>query len=358
MSSAVTRVLWPVAVLVAFGAGWAISGTAARQRASVERPDASTDVVRLQQQVESLQARLRARESLAATSRATETGARRIEAPGFGDDRLASRERRGDPPGVPPIERAASTATAPSRETAATPPTVTAALERFYKYLEATTGEPGRERWRQARELVDELRAMGPPAAQALMQVLSAGNDSEERRAAARLLGSLQVAQALPLLRDVIERDNDILLRRAAAAGLRQLQTSDAIPVMERMLAQPGEDRFVRLSAAVGLAESGKPQGLNGLVHIFDEASGDGRGREMAFRALTNLKDERPVPFMRQLLTSQAEPGYRLQAIRYLSAQGDQQSLATLHMLMSSPTEQPSIRDAAAQAHAIISGSK
>ena len=54
----------------------------------------------------------------------------------------------------------------------------------------------------------------------------------------------------------------------------------------------------------------------------------------MAFRALANLKDERPLPFMRQVATSQAEPGYRLQAIRYLSAQGDQQALATLHALM------------------------
>jgi HEAT repeat protein len=124
------------------------------------------------------------------------------------------------------------------------------------------------------------------------------------------------------------------------------------------MLAQPGEDRFVRLSAAVGLAESGKTHGVTGLVQIFEESTADGRGREMAFRALSNLKDERPLPFMRQVATSQAEPGYRLQAIRYLSAQGDQQALGTLHVLMHSPTEQPSIRDAAAQAYSVISGSK
>jgi len=112
----------------------------------------------------------------------------------------------------------------------------------------------------------------------------------------------------------------------------------------------------VRLSAAVGLAESGRPQGVAGLMQIFDESTADGRGREMAFRALANLKDERPLPFMRQLATSHAEPGYRLQAIRYLSAQSDQQALGALHALMHSPTEQPSIRDAAAQAYAAISG--
>jgi len=59
---------------------------------------------------------------------------------------------------------------------------------------------------------------------------------------------------------------------------------------------------------------------------------------------------------MRQVVASQAEPGYRLQAIRYLSSQGDQQALATLHVLMNSPSEQPSIRDAAAQAYTAIGG--
>ncbi len=150
---------------------------------------------------------------------------------------------------------------------------------------------------------------MGDVGGQALMQVLTAGSDSDERRAAARLLGTLQIPEALPLLRDVIQRDDDVLLRRAAASGLRQLQTPESVPVMERILANTGEDRFVRLSAAYGLAESGKPLGVSGLAQIFEESSADGRGRAMAFRALTSLNDERPLPFMRQLLTSDAEPG-------------------------------------------------
>jgi HEAT repeat protein len=76
----------------------------------------------------------------------------------------------------------------------------------------------------------------------------------------------------------------------------------------------------------------------------------------MAFRALTSLNDERPLPFMRQLLTSEAEPSYRLQAIRYVTAQGDRQALASLQTVMQSSNEQASIRDAAAQAHRALSG--
>ena len=43
-------------------------------------------------------------------------------------------------------------------------------------------------------------------------------------------------------------------------------------------------------------------------------------------------------------------------AIQYLTAQGDRQSLPTLQVLMQSPTEQASIRDAAAQAYRTLGG--
>jgi hypothetical protein len=95
---------------------------------------------------------------------------------------------------------------------------------------------------------------------------------------------------------------------------------------------------------------------VTGLVSIFDESTADGRGREMAFRALSNLKDERPLPFMRQVVASQAEPGYRLQAIRYLSAQGDQQALGTLHVLMNSRASSPPSATRPAQAYTAIGG--
>lgn len=350
------RLLWPVALIVTFFIGLAVAGVARKGPSVAQDPDQQDTVARLQQQVDTLQARLRAREDLAATRRSA-ASMDRAGVPAADDDRtfaqgLARGGRVDQPQSAPQVDRASS----PSRDTAGPVPTVQAALDRFYKYLEATNEPNGRERWRQARELVEELRAMGAPAGQALMQVLAAGNDSDERRAAARLLGQLQIAQALPLLRDVVEKEHDLLLRRAAAAGLRQLQTPESLPVMERILDHPAEDRFVRLSAAVGLAESGRPVGVTGLAHIFEESNADGRGREVAFRALSNLKDERPLPFMRQVATSQAEPSYRLQAIRYLSAQRDQQALAALNVLMHSPTEQPSIRDAAAQAYSAISG--
>jgi HEAT repeat protein len=352
------RFVWPLALVVTFGLGWAAAGLAPQGLSIVSHRDDET-VTRLKNQVETLQARLRAREDLVAARQAASSGsashdsaaAARAADPSFVRELRAA---QGAKPSAATTEKAAANPAAKAAPVSAAQ--VQAALDKFYRYLETQSGRGGPERWRQARELMDEMKAMGPAAGQALLQVLSAGNDMEERRAAARMLGNLQVAHALPMLKDIVEREGDLLLRRAAASGLRQLQTPESLPVLERMLAQPGEDRFVRLSAAVGLAESGRQHGVTGLVQIFEETTSDGRGREMAFRALANLKDERPLPFMRQVAVSQAEPGYRLQAIRYLSAQNDQQSLTTLQMLSQSPTEQPSIRDAAAAAYSALGG--
>lgn len=361
-----SRLLWPCAVVSALVIGWLMAGL-------TSKTPTVREVERLTQQVTTLQAKLRVAEEMAAalpvaaSVAATARSSTRHSAPDSArseaffaqEDRLvqeslaraAAAERgRGAP-------SAADAAVAPSDAKAKTapPPTVQAVLDRFYKYLEATkTSE--RDRWQKGRELVDEMRGMGDVAGQALMHVLTAGNDTDERRVAARMLGALHVPQALPLLREMVENEGDVLMRRAAAAGLRLLQTPDSIPVLERLLANSAEDRFVRLSAAQGLASSGRPYGVAGLAQIFEEAATDGRARDAAFRSLSGLNDDRPLPFMRQVVASQAEPGYRLLAIRYLTARNDRSALPTLQTVMQSPTEQPSVRDAAAEAYRKLGG--
>jgi HEAT repeat protein len=370
------RLFWPLALVIAFVVGCWAGGAARSRPGAAKTSDAPEETVtRLQQQVTTLQARLHARESLISSNHSTGSAVGTTTWGPFSRDRWGGSSGTGFPStngfvlsgrgeersfAQSPARRAgavqsptgstADRASSLPNETAGAAPTVETALDRFYKYLEAMNSLEGRDRWQQARALLNDLRGMGDVAGQALMQVLASGTDTDERRTAARLLGNLQVSQALPLLQDVLNRDGDVLLRRAAASGLRDLQTPDAVPVMERLLMNPGEDRFVRLSAASGLAESGQTLGVTGLAQIFEEANADGRGREMAFRALTSLNDDRPLLFMRQVAASDAEPSYRLQAIRYLATHGDQQSLGTLQLVMTSPTAQPSIRDAAAQA--------
>ena len=352
-----TRLFWPLALVVTFAAGWGIS--------SLNRPAPAPDVERLQRQVTTLQARLQARESLVAArqSGAGAAAAARPEAAAprraSGDSVVAAAvtESRGAAEGAGvPVTRPRGERPS-GRPAYSGPVTVEAALDRFYKYVEAMNGAgEGRGRWQQMRELVEDLRAMGDVGAQALMQVLAAGNDSDERRAAARLLGQLQVPQALGALKDIIDNDPDVLLRRAAASGLRQLQTPESVPVMERLLATPNEDRMVRLSAAYGLAESGRPNGVAGLAQIFAESAADGRGRDVAFRALVSLDDDRAAPYMRQIAASTGEPSYQLRAIRYLATQGDQQSLPIFQAIMNNPGAQQSVRDAAGNAYRALGG--
>jgi hypothetical protein len=89
-------------------------------------------------------------------------------------------------------------------------------------------------------------------------------------------------------------------------------------------------------------------------MQIFDEAEQDGRGRFVAFRALTSLNDPVALPLMRQLAVSDAEVSYRVAAMRFLAEHGDREALPLLQLVLNSPREQPSVLEAAAQSHAAI----
>jgi HEAT repeats len=352
------RLLWPLALVVTFGVGLAAGGLSRNPR---EVESLQAEVRRMEREVSTLQARLRVREANLAGQRPqqgveTRPADRSLTAVAVeGSSRPGRPSRKGTPPPGEPQDDLTSPARV-ARGTAVPLPTVEAALERFYRYLDETSGAAGPARWQRVRELAADLRASGDVGTEALLRVLAGGTSSDERRAAAQLLGDLQAPQALPLLQNILENDPDVLLRRAAASALRRLDMPETIPAMQTLLANPEEDRFVRMSAAYGLAQLGKPQGVTGLEQIFDESNVDGRGRDMAFRALTSLNDPRSLPFMRQLVTSGADVSYRLQAIRFVAAQGDGQALGALQQVMQSPTEQASIRDAATQAVAAIAG--
>ena len=359
------RLFWPLGLVLAFGlglaaGGWPVHGPFTAQEVAQRRASES----RLQVRVSTLEARLRDGEGFstghegAKGSLPMSEGARAkrslagatgdgYASPGFLEPRGGSRVG---------AQGARTSPGHAGRGDAGPAPTADAALSRFYQYVDETNALGGLAHWQRMQQLADELRKMGPAGAEVLLQVLEAGATSDERRAAAQLLGELQVQQTLPLLQNILEQDSDLPLRRAATAGLRRLQTPETVPVLEALLADSGEDRLIRMSAASGLAQMDRSQGIAGLMQVFESSSVDGNGRALAFRALTSLNDERALPFMRRLVTSTAEASYRVRAMRFLTGQGDRQALPSLQQVMQSPAEPVSIRDAAAQAHAAIAG--
>ena len=185
------------------------------------------------------------------------------------------------------------------------------------------SGATGPARWRQLRELVADFKAMGDAGTQALARVLASGD--QQRGAANRSASSWARCRTRGPCHSCRTSWTGTATSCSAApraGALRRLESPDTIPVLNTLLANPTDDRFVRMSAAYGLAQMGQPQGVNGLMQIFDEANADGRGRDMAFRALNSLNDERSLPFMRQVAASGGELSYRLQAIKFLTAQG------------------------------------
>ena len=347
------RILWSLALVGAFVLGLAAGRVVWDGQFAVQEARDQETIGRLERQLASL----RAKEApTAARPGAASAPTPTMPAPRT-PDRFVGRVAVDASEPTPSASPRASGSAVDRAPTTAGPrpiPSLQSALDRFQRYREVMTGTENRDRWRELREIVAELLGMGEVAGQALMHVLASNADSEDRRTAAQLLGELRVPQALAALKDVIDRDEDILLRRAAASALRQLGTPESLSVMERIVTNASEDRFVRLSAAAGLVDAGRPVGVAGLQQIFNESTVDGRGRDLAFRALARLDGERSLPFMRQVVGSPIEPAYRLRAIRYVAAQGDRQSLPTLQALSRSPTEQPSIRDAAAQAYSAI----
>lgn len=341
------RWLWPMVIVVTFGVGL-VAGVTRPRSTSTEH-----EIADLQRHIGTLQDELRVRDATVAALQ------QQLQA----TIATASTMPISLTPPTPPAQTqpAPHQAEPPPRATAAPPPKAAPALERtreaaldlFYQYQQRTGGLEGQARRRQGRALLDTLLAIGPPAVDALLQVLQDSVSGEERRSAAILLGGLQDARAIPPLLEIVHNDEDILTRRTAARGLSRLQLLEAVPALEAVLATD-EDRFVRMNAAYGLAQLGKPQGVTELTSLYNEASRDGNGRWPAFQSLASLDNAQVLPFMHEVATKEPEVGYRLRAIQFMGKNGNQQSLPILQQIMANPDEQPSIREAAAQAYIAI----
>src|SRR6185369_13665197 len=93
------RLTWTVVLLVTFFAGWAIASVGRKVPSGSPTTDQQATITRLQQQVETLQARIRAREDLVSSRASRDTASRFATTPGMTDRETAAgagRTGRGD----------------------------------------------------------------------------------------------------------------------------------------------------------------------------------------------------------------------------------------------------------------------
>lgn len=346
------RWIWTIVIFVACGAGL-VAGVTWPRHTSTERESAD-----LQRQIGTLQDKLRVRDAtIAALQQQLQAAASTRLIPSTpptpsAQTRPTQDQAKPAPKGIayPPPK---TTTESPAKTDPSPEPTKEAALDLFQRFQQQTAGLERQARLRQGRALLDALLEIGEPAVDALLQVLQDSSEGRERRDAAVLLGGLQNPRVIPALVEMIAHEEDLLTRRAAARGLSRLQLPEAVPALEAVLAHGDEDRFVRMSAAYGLAQLGKPQGFTELTKVYHEAT-DGYGRFRAFQSLASLEDAQALPFMHEVATKEPEVGYRFRAIQFMAKTGDQQSLPLLQKIMDTPDEQPSIREAAEQAYTAI----
>jgi hypothetical protein len=286
------RLLWPSLILISFGIGLATGwGRGGRMLQVPASTPVQPRVAALQERITTLQQDLATKEAELVDLRQPSASRANRPLP------AVTAPPRHD--AAPPLSRegnetAAETETSAEQPDTPEPPEVV--WERFYQYLETTAGMSWGQRRPHERTLVADLQALGEPAVEVLLQLLQESTDSRERSTAAFLLGSLQDQRAVPILQEVLAYEDDIVMRRAATRGMARVQTPDTIPILDTILANGQEDRYMRLSAAYGLARMGESQGIDGLASIFEESNADGRGHYLAFRALTALDDPRALP--------------------------------------------------------------
>ena len=219
-------------------------------------------------------------------------------------------------------------------------------------YLERTEGRSIGARMRQGRRLLEQLREMGDAGTLALLHTLEEGTSSRERQVAAALLGGMQdLDVALPVLNEIITSEADVMVRRGAARGLRIMDSYEAVPSLNRLAENPGEDRFVRYNAAIGLARLDEPQGVEHLVGIYNEASSsDGSGRYITFRALTRLDDPAALPAMRLAAGPENDISYRVGALKFIARHGTEDDVPLVQAALNEPSKQPAVLEAARDA--------
>lgn len=187
-----------------------------------------------------------------------------------------------------------------------------------------------------------------PEAVAPLITVLRQLAPSSCHAAAARALGAIGDADAVPALLHVLGRDG--IVRRQAVEALAQLGP-DAVDALLPMLSH-GEAAVERISAAEALAASGDPRALPALAEALWDP--DPKVRPEVARALGSLGSAAVQPLLETLPGSDSET--RRALVRALEPLGEGEVAAAIRTALNGRTPKLEHTDDPRVAQALIAG--
>jgi HEAT repeat protein len=166
--------------------------------------------------------------------------------------------------------------------------------------------------------VIERGRLAEPSAAKGLAEMLSGPAPVAERREAARLLVETLAPrpETRAALAEAMRNADDQDVRDWAAVAASRLGDGDGPALLRALLARPeGNDRKLRLQAALVLAEAGDSTGMSFLTEALDHCSSDVLQCKLVIVALGRLRDARAVP---DLIDHMGEVQTRRETVRAL----------------------------------------
>lgn len=186
-------------------------------------------------------------------------------------------------------------------------------------------------------ELTPELLELGAWVASDLVELLQHADSLFEMESLSRLLGTLQVDEALATLQGLLQQQDNDGVRVAVVDALGKIPDPSSVALLTAEFSRKSDSPMAPSLAASSLGNIGTPEAVTALQ---TEITGGANGmvRAFALRALSALQDPELVPFF--LEQAQRSEGvnerYRKSAIEAIGETGDDGAIRSLESLLRS----------------------
>jgi len=193
------------------------------------------------------------------------------------------------------------------------------------------------QRMAQVQALIEQLKALGPGGARAMLDVYKENPGTRESLAMIEALAYIDDPEAIKVLAQLYDSDSKYSLLREIVGSMGHRPEAETVAVLSGILDSQSDER---LRAAAVQALSGRPESYDALWTVIRSPSESSDVRAEAIRSMGLIADEKSMTALTQVA---AESGYALplrkSAIQELGRSYGEESIPSLQMLMESPEE-------------------